>query len=344
MNERDELARLLPELADRDLPSGRERRLQEHLMSQIEQDRPAAEPVRARRGHARRYAIATSAVAAAIAVAAGTGGFGLAGAGGSTGGTSGGRTASVGATPKPAALSPVARTFELAAQYASAKPFTPPRPNQWIFIKNHELSPGTLAKDKGENPDFISQTWRRVDGTRMAGVVDGRLQTWTQSTDYLAITRLPTEPTAMLAAVRARLLAAPRRGKAPVAADGGPVASDGKVFAAISRMLNDYLLPPATTAALMRAAALIPGVRLVPGTVDAYGHRAIAVGRIQDGWTADELLLDPDTYDFVGYRSVAATDHTMFTGPGALHIKKGEVQFITTRLAAVIVDRPGQTG
>jgi hypothetical protein len=349
-NERDELVRLLPELVDRDLPSDRQRRLQEFVMSQIRQDpRPAG---RARRpAPKRRVVVATSALAvvAVAAVTISTGGFGL---GRGTDGSS--------ALPRPAGptapsatrLSPVARTFELAAVYAAARPFTPPRPDQWIYIQNRDLAPSSLAKDKGQDPDVIIQTWIRADGKKTAGVDNGKLYTLNQENEYPALSRLPTDPRALLSLLRAQLTQ-PTTGGGPagkrrVPADGGgptnPEEINADLFLRISRILEANLLPPDVTAALMRAAALIPGVTLSPGTVKVGGRQVTAVGRIQEGWRFEQLLLDPITHEFVGYRSVAVKDFTYFPdSPAPLPVKKGEVQYTTTRLAAKVVDAAGQT-
>lgn len=133
----------------------------------------------------------------------------------------------------------------------------------------------------------------------------------------------------------------------------------------IASILRENVLPPAVTAALLRAAALIPGVTQAPNTVSIDGHTATAVGRIQDGWRQEDLLLDPDTHEFIGYRSVAIKDFTLSvdetptgavpqkTTPGGtgtsanggpVHVKKCEIQVILTRLAGRVVNGPGQTG
>lgn len=67
--EREELARMLPAPADRDLPAGRRPVLKEHLMQEIEQQTPpGSAPAPARRGRRRLTAIAVP-----VAIAAATG-------------------------------------------------------------------------------------------------------------------------------------------------------------------------------------------------------------------------------------------------------------------------------
>lgn len=351
-NERDELIRLLPELADRDLPSGRERQLQEFVMSQIHQDRPA--PGRApHRPPTRRFVVATAAVATAAvaAVAIGTGGFG-GGRGADVSAATPGSSATPGtakqATPPAARLSPVARTFELAAAYASARPFTPPRPDQWIYTQDRILNPSSLAKSKGQGPEAIYQTWIRVDGKKRAVYnreISGRLDIWNQTNEYPVLSTLPTDPSALGTRLRTQLLTPPWVGpRERVTATEVVGDRTDALFRRIATILDDYLLPPAVTAALMRVAATIPGVTLVPGTIPIHGRQVTAIGRVQEGWLFEQLLLDPETHEFVGYRSVAVKNHTFDTGGGtSIAVRKGDVQYITTRLAAKIVDAPGQT-
>src|SRR5947207_7753803 len=90
-DEREELARLLPQPAERDLPSDRHRQLQEFVMSHIQQDLRQA--TRGPRRSPRRLVYLTSALAAGsamavIAAAVGAGALGGAGTPVVSGGTS----------------------------------------------------------------------------------------------------------------------------------------------------------------------------------------------------------------------------------------------------------------
>ncbi len=67
-NERDELVRLLPALVERDLPSDRQRQLQEFVMTQIHQDLRPVVPAPGRKP-TRRLVVAVGALAA-VAIAA----------------------------------------------------------------------------------------------------------------------------------------------------------------------------------------------------------------------------------------------------------------------------------
>lgn len=352
-NDRDELARMLPELVERDLPSGRQRQLQEFVMSQIHQDLRGADQS-TRRAVRRRFVLGTSALAAVAAVAAAA--LIVDSGADRSPDTSALPGVTGSAQPSMEGLTLVARTFELAATYAESRPFTPPRPDQWIYIQDRILSPGAVATSKGQNPDVTNQSWLSADGRQMADRHSGELEIWDQENDYPALSTLPTDPQALLDRLRDGLTA-------EVADDGGlaaPVAEnsdlDGAVFGKIGSVLRDYLLPPEVTAALLRAAALIPGVTQTPGTIEVDGEQVIAVGRVQDGWRFEQLLLDPDTHNFVGHHSVAEKDFTIEgrpadpdgdqrdkAAPASVTVKKGEVQFTITRLAAKIVDAAGET-
>jgi hypothetical protein len=109
----------------------------------------------------------------------------------------------------------------------------------------------------------------------------------------------------------------------------------------LSAILRDHVLPPKQEAALFRAIKQIPGVTLA-GKVDAAGRPAIALGRTTEGWLREELLLDPTTYAYLGERSIAIKDHILKGGDGTAKVKKGTLQLQSVRLAARIVDKPGQ--
>ncbi len=54
----------------------------------------------------------------------------------------------------------------------------------------------------------------------------------------------------------------------------GPAA---EAFTTIGDLLGESIAPPEVSAALYRAAALIPGVTVVPDAVDAAGRHGVAV-------------------------------------------------------------------
>ncbi|MGW5666634.1 CU044_5270 family protein [Micromonospora sp. NPDC003776] len=339
-DDRDEVARLLPELAEVDLPGGRQRQLQEFLMSEIQRDQ--RESVGAARRVQRRLLFATAGLAAAAvaAVAVGTGAL---------------HTGAVPAdslftdtTPQHAAQNPppkhaTAPAFELAAQYAAAQPYTPPRPDQWVYVKDRKSNPSSIAKDKGQRQNEITEVWLSVDGLKMAewNPDTGKFDTWTQDNGYPEAVALPTDPGKLLDAVRGQL----QQETASVSTHFKPSDDmDSLLFGRLAMILEGNVLPPRVAAALWRAIGMVPGATQEPGTVMVNGRPVVAVGRIQEGWRSEQLLLDAGTHEFVGYRSVAAKDHTFTSPTGPIRTKRGEVQFTITRVAAKFVDKAGQTG
>jgi hypothetical protein len=84
---------------------------------------------------------------------------------------------------------------------------------------------------------------------------------------------------------------------------------DQEAFVTIGDLLRTTIAPPKAAAALYRAAALIPGVTLIPDATDAAGRPGVAVGRIGpgvDGGIRDELIFSRATLQLLGERTVIA--------------------------------------
>jgi len=125
----------------------------------------------------------------------------------------------------------------------------------------------------------------------------------------------------------ARLLreAAPRYGGQERAAQMWTMVGDG---------LRESLLSPDARAALFRAAAHVPGVRLVGPVRDARGRLGMAVARTEDG-VRDEIVLDPATSALLAEREVVAGD-----APGLEGVPPGTVVGETTYLRSGLVSSP----
>lgn len=135
---------------------------------------------------------------------------------------------------------------------------------------------------------------------------------------YRLLQTLPTNPHALLA-----LIYRVERGHGP-----GP---DQEAFVTIGDLLRNTIAPPKVAAALYRAAALIPGVTLIPNAADAIGRRGVAVGRIGpgvDGGIRDELIFSRATLQLLGERTVIA--------------RTGETTSATAIIARAFVDHRGQ--
>jgi hypothetical protein len=146
------------------------------------------------------------------------------------------------------------------------------RTQEWVSVDGHRegLIHNIYAPGSGK------KNWMAVMATCGTGLVQ---------TTYEWLKTLPTDP----AALRSWIYAHPNGGNPP----------DQQAWNDVSDMLGSPLLPPKLAAALFRVAATIPGTTIVKGVRDAAGRPGVAVGR-----GADQLILDPQTYQLLGSRAV----------------------------------------
>ncbi|MFE5901773.1 CU044_5270 family protein [Streptomyces sp. NPDC056488] len=112
------------------------------------------------------------------------------------------------------------------------------------------------------------------------------------------VAALPTDPEALLRLVREQT-----RGSGETGGPGGD--ADQRAFTAIGTLLAETWAPPEVTAALYRAAALIPGVAVLPSATDAAGREGVAVARTAHG-EQTQWIFDRTTSAFLGERTVLA--------------------------------------
>jgi hypothetical protein len=86
--------------------------------------------------------------------------------------------------------------------------------------------------------------------------------------------------------------------------DGGPK-GPGEDFVHIGDFLRESDDSPALRAAIYRAAATIPGVKLLGPTTDHLGRRGIAIGYPRAG-TLSELIFDQRTSALLGEQTVSS--------------------------------------
>jgi cytosine/adenosine deaminase-related metal-dependent hydrolase len=168
---------------------------------------------------------------------------------------------------------------------------------------------------------------------------DGKLVTesgaeFPQPFSYSTLTNLAGDPSAVL-----NLMDRTVGGAGGSTRDG----RDEIAFTSLTEILRDYVLPPKVEATIFRAIGQLSRVTLDRDAVNVDGRRALALGRIEEGWLSDEILLDPNTYELIGERSVAIADHTSTGLDGTWKVKKGTLENLLVRTAAAIVDKPGQT-
>lgn len=83
---------------------------------------------------------------------------------------------------------------------------------------------------------------------------------------------------------------------------------DVSAFSAIGRLLSSTVLPPAAEAALYWAAALIPGVTLIPETTDMTGRAGFGIALADSDGLQNEWIFGRDTYAFLGTRATQVTN------------------------------------
>ncbi|MFJ3498460.1 CU044_5270 family protein [Streptomyces sp. NPDC086091] len=103
------------------------------------------------------------------------------------------------------------------------------------------------------------------------------------------VAALPTDPKVLLDKIYAET-----EGRAP--------GKNAAAFSWIGDTVAENIVPPKVMAALWRAAALIPGVRLVDDSTDAAGRHGKAIAHVADG-ERTEYIFDDRTHLFLGERS-----------------------------------------
>ena len=248
-SDRDELARLLPEPAERDLPSGRHQRLQEFVMSRIHQDlRPTSQSPR----RSKRPVFLAGALAAAAAVTTTV----VISAGGSGG-----------SDPVTTTASPLsARQVLLAAATTAER--KPAASGTYWYIK-------TVTSGGKHNAPLQWESWTRHDGQswsrgdktgdrmmKIARPVPFRLGVLDVSFERLQ--KLPTEPDALMASIAYSVKHSDVR-----TSGGRPDAAMRRrmVFGGLVSLVSQLPAPPKVRAAAFRAIASYPDVKNL-GPVD----------------------------------------------------------------------------
>ena len=104
---------------------------------------------------------------------------------------------------------------------------------------------------------------------------------------YRLLQSLPTDPHALLNLIYRD--------------DSGGQSPDQEAFTTIGDLLRESIAPPEVSAALYRAAALIPGVTVVPDAADAIGRPGVAISFAFRG-NQEEWIFDKTTFSLLGER------------------------------------------
>ncbi|MFD0583844.1 CU044_5270 family protein [Dactylosporangium darangshiense] len=313
----------LPAPATPDLTAERHRRLREHFMQELTQPRTATRAgSRAAAGRRRSRPM--------LALAAGIVAVGLAAAG---------TMLALDSTPetRPAPILVVQQgdsgavrgLLDRIALAAGVRPAVTVGTGQFLYIKSNvsfmviEVGAATKVRLQAVHTREI---WLAQDPKR-SGLLkeNGRTTTLDPGgpTNEQLVGALPADPSALLAKVYADT-----KGQG-----NGP---DQEAFVHIGDLLFESLPSPQVSAALYRAAALVPGVVEIDDAVDAIGRHGVAIARTDEKTgVRSEWIFDPATYAYLGQRSYTVRDVD--------GIPAGTVTGITAVMERAVVDGAGRT-
>ena len=160
-------------------------------------------------------------------------------------------------------------------------------PSSGVSVSDGNGAPSTPVKEKCPDPGSLS------DPT------------------YRLLQSLPADPRVLLH--RIRLLKT------------GGLSPDAEAFGTIGDLIRESVMPPRVSAALYRAAALIPGVTVISAATDAIGRPGVAVSLTVRS-EQQEWIFDRHTYQLLGERDF---QHGILVGKTAI-------------LDRAIVDRSGE--
>ena len=222
----------------------------------------------------------------------------------------------------PGASPAAVRLLAKIALAAAQQPAPPVRNSQFWYIKSWVAyrgckqvlgNNGVLGKpyDCGMEKPHERQIWQSVSNLCVTGLLreHGQNTPFADSPGgqcpdrgglndptYRLLQTLPTDPHALLA-----MIYRVERGHGP-----GP---DQEAFVTIGDLLREAIAPPQVSAALYRAAALIPGVTVVADTTDAIGRHGVAVAMTSQG-VRSEWIFSKQTLQYLGERDINIADGT----------------------------------
>ncbi|MFE3603588.1 CU044_5270 family protein [Streptomyces sp. NPDC059142] len=320
--EHEELARLLPAPAERDLPPGRHLHHKDTLMRLIDQDveRATARP----RPRLLRPAVLLPAAGLALGgvllTTLAVTGRDHAPAPSAAGPGTGARAAA----PRGAAV-----LLDRVASAAAKKGEQQVADDQFVYVKTSQTgNEGEFGGPVKMTPPRDREVWMsqkpgpvidvgliHEDGSYYpitVGVPDGEPAVGYPAglgrPTYTWLASLPTDPDALLRRLTTEITRDQDARDTPADERDG----DLDTFDAIGGLLQETLMPPKTAAALYQAAAKIPGVRVDPDAVDAAGRHGIGVAldNTRAGWRTT-WIFDPATLEYLGDRSYLIRDTSM---------------------------------
>jgi hypothetical protein len=239
--------------------------------------------------------------------------------------------------------------LERAATVVERRHYVTPRPDQWVYRKSKTIQPNDGAVQFNEG-------WRRYDGKQTAEYDrdTNRLNVRDVPPDpddddlspqqyHAKLKALPTDPDKLLDHVKAdrHWIELPREDP------GSNEPPNDRAFRVLAGYLQEQaVMPPKLEAAIFRAMAKIPGVKIAVDVPDAENRPGIGVYYEPKGQETDThyYILHPGTYRLLGERDVWNRDEWI-TMPGKapdLAFRRGSV-WASAELSYGIVDKAGQT-
>ncbi|MGC0332767.1 hypothetical protein RKD23_005757 [Streptomyces sp. SAI-170] len=205
-----------------------------------------------------------------------------------------------------------------AADTIAAGPAVTARDGQWIYEKTVESN----ATDDVDGPE-TQEGWKKYADPAFENGKEG--DDHSPREQYTFLTGLPDDPRQVRAKARAFYYATdPTESR---------VAHEYRALSVV--LSRSYPYDPEGLAKVYRALATVPGVQVAEVT-DVLGRDAIALW-VKDGNPSagrQEILLDPVTYLYRGFRLIA--------GSGEEGLRKGDVIISGVREEVAVVDREGQ--
>jgi hypothetical protein len=212
------------------------------------------------------------------------------------------------------ALAPVsaAQVLHRAAARSRAQSTSVPVPRDDQYIYTKEIIEETPVSGHGERQRFVDENWRSVDGSKPSRVSE-RGKSWNAPplkknesvwppTKYSDLEKLPTDPDELLGS-------GPGGRGRPVDIRHAQSTSQDMAYVFMVDLLHGWrVMPPGLQAAAFEAVAKIPGVKVVPGEVDAFGRKGVGVTRATGPMKDQLLVFDSRTYQYLGMRDTLVRD------------------------------------
>jgi hypothetical protein len=180
----------------------------------------------------------------------------------------------------------------------------------WQSVSN--LCVTGLLREHGQNIPLV------YDGNRQRCPDRGGVNDPT----YRFLQSLPTGPHALLSLIERQM--------------SGQQPSPQEAFITIGDLLGEAIAPPRVSAALYRAAALIPGVTVVADATDAIGRHGVAVAMTVEG-VRNEWIFSKQNLRYLGERGI------YIAKPRGLNVTIGSIASEAAVLQRAFVSHPGQT-